>query len=93
MIGVCMFFILTGYFLIPSLEHCRNIIDDAKKRFVRLYPSYWACLVITFVVVILFPLEGRTFGLKDFIVNITMLQSYLGVENIDGAYWTLGVQI
>lgn len=93
MLGVCLFFILTGFFLVPSLEHSANIIQYAKKRFIRLYPSYWICLIITFCIILLFPLEGRNTGVKEFVINFTMLQSYLGVENVDGAYWTLGVQI
>ena len=93
MIGVCLFFILTGFFLVPSLEHSANIIQYAKKRFIRLYPSYWICLIIGFFVVLWHPLEGRNTGIKEFLINFTMLQSYLGVKNVDGAYWTLGVQI
>lgn len=85
--GVLVFFILSGYLTFKKYE---NI--DRKKflsgRFLRLYPVYWAALVITMLLVVLF-LPERAVPTKDFLINFTMLQGFVGAKNVDAAYWTL----
>lgn len=92
--GVCMFFIFTGMFLMPSLIKCDNFGLYLKKRALRLYPYYIPCVIITFVCMLIAPpLPGRETSLCDFIANLTMFQSYIGFRHVDGAYWTLAVQL
>lgn len=92
--GVCMFFIFTGMFLLPSMMRSRNYLVYLKKRALRLYPYYIPCVIITFLCMKFTPpLSGRETTLGDFIANLTMFQSYLGFKNVDGAYWTLSVQL
>ena len=31
--------------------------------------------------------------LKQFLFNLSMFQNYIGVENLDGVYWTLFVEM
>lgn len=88
-LGVELFFMLSGYFIYDSVTKSANIIDFCKKRLVRLYPTYWACLIITFCTVSLFGLPGREVSLNHFLVNFTMLQYGLGIPDVDGVYWSL----
>ncbi len=67
----------------------------------RLFPVYWFSLI--FVLALQF--YGRDSRLFDpdltikleqldiFFVNFSMLQSFVGVGDIDGAAWTLGVEL
>ena len=48
---------------------------------------------MTFEVVTRFGLPGREVSAKAALVNFTMMQHYFGVANVDGAYWSLVLQI
>ena len=89
--AVATFFIISGFFAVNHNDSNSGIcylINRAK----RLYPAYWVCLVLTFLVVNMFlPELSRSIGVL--LVNVTMLQGFIGIPNIDGAYWTLTVEI
>lgn len=92
--GVCIFFVLTGLFLIPSLISSPNLGTYYKKRIVRLYPSYIPCVIITWLLMLCAPpLGNRNVNFVAFLGNLTMFQRFLGLPDVDGAYWTLAVQI
>lgn len=92
--GVCVFFVLTGFFLIPSLTSSPNLGTYYKKRIVRLYPSYIPCVIITYLLMACAPpLGNRNVNFVSFLGNLTMFQRFLGLPNVDGAYWTLAVQL
>lgn len=44
--GVALFFVISGYLMMQSLEHCTSIGEYFKKRVIRIIPSYYAILVI-----------------------------------------------
>ncbi len=88
--GVDLFFMISGFVIFYSLEKNHNAVDFFVARFSRLYPAYWVAVSITSALVLL---NGGTIHLHDFLVNLTMLQGYFGVEDIDGAYWTLGIEL
>lgn len=85
--AVLTFFVMSGYFAVSGFEKL-----DAKeygvKRFLRLYPAYWASLMIVYPLTILY-LPSRSVGFKEFLLNFTMLQTLFGARDVDGAYWTL----
>lgn len=92
--GVCLFFILTGFFLIPSLVSSPSLSAYYKKRVVRLYPSYIPCVIITWLLMTFAPpLGSRNVSFISFLGNLTMFQNFIGLPNVDGAYWTLAVQL
>ena len=89
--AVATFFILSGFFAVSHNDNdsgIRYLIGRAK----RLYPAYWACLVLTFLVTTLFFSELSR-PISVFLINLTMLQGLIGIPNIDGAYRTLAVEI
>ncbi|MEJ8801153.1 acyltransferase family protein [Pontibacter sp. H249] len=85
-LGVHLFFIISGFVIFLTAKSVKNPSDFVIGRFSRLYPTYWICLFLTFAVLY----YGRgdvTF--KQLLYNLTMFQAFLGVENVDGAYWSL----
>ena len=88
-LGVDLFFMLSGFVIYMSLEDINNGYNFIVNRFSRLYPAYWASIGITFCLVSIFTLPGRQVSFYDAIFNLTMLQDWIGVESVDGAYWTL----
>ena len=91
--GVHLFFIFSGYLIFTSLLSSRNEIEFLTKRVLRLYPSYWVCLILSYVAITYFGLPGRQTSFVDFILNFSMLQYLLGVESVDGVYWSLFYQL
>lgn len=85
--AVLVFFLLSGYFAIRNIEQT-TLVKYMIKRFLKLFPVYWVAILITMPLVATF-LPSRSVSIKDMLLNFTMLQTILGAENVDGAYWTL----
>jgi len=100
--GVELFFMLSGFVIFMSLEHSKRIIDFAVSRLARLFPVYWLSILITSIVVHSFGLDARepsgelasrAVGLIPTLANFTMLEEYAGFAKVDGAYWTLTLEL
>ncbi|MFP3648673.1 acyltransferase family protein, partial [Paraburkholderia sp. SIMBA_054] len=70
-----------------------SVKEFFKRRALRLYPAYIVAVIITFVAVKVYDLKGRGVSLSDAIVNLTMLQGHLLIPHVDGAYWSLTVEL
>lgn len=91
--GVDVFFVISGFVIVNTLE--KNSANFLKKRFLRLYPVYWLSLILT-TVFFLDPIKYKFSDIefyKIFFMNVSMFQSFFGIENINGLYWTLGVEL
>jgi peptidoglycan/LPS O-acetylase OafA/YrhL len=91
--GVQLFFIVSGFVIFLTLDKTVNAIDFVVSRFSRLYPAYWVSVILTFVIVYTFSLPGREVDLQSALVNLTMIQKWLEVDNVDGVYWTLAIEL
>lgn len=91
--GVVLFFIISGFVITMTLERTRSGGDYVVARFARLYPAYWTAVLTTFAVVSLLGLPGWKRSASDLLLNMTMLQSFLGRPDVDGVYWTLAFEI
>ena len=85
--AVKVFFLLAGYFGIKGIEK-RKPIEYAVKRFTRIYPVFWVCIIISFISTTLL-LPARAVSVKDMLINFTGIPDLLHAEYVDGAYWTL----
>ncbi len=91
--GVQLFFIVSGFVIFMTLEKAAYLSDFIVSRLSRLYPAYWVAVILTFLVVRVFSLPGREIRIKYAVLNLTMIQSWLAVPNVDGVYWTLAVEL
>lgn len=90
--GVHLFFIISGFVILLSIQK-NSIFLFIKSRIVRLYPAYWVCAIITFLVILFF---GETYfnaSLFQLFGNLSMLNGFFGVPSIDGVYWSLHVEL
>ncbi len=90
--GVRLFFVISGFVIALSLRRS-TLRGFAVARFVRLFPTYWVCLVITLVVVTASGLPGQRRSLAELLANLTMLQPFAQITSLDGSYWTLAVEL
>lgn len=91
--GVDLFLMLSGFVILRSLDRTKRAGDFIVGRFARLYPAYWVAAAITFAVVTLCGLPGQEVSLREAALNSTMLQRYFAAKHIDGAYWSLEVEL
>jgi len=92
-LGVNLFFIVSGFVIFMTLERTRRPLDFVVSRFSRLYPSYWAAIVLTFTVTHIGGMVREQVTLPVALLNLTMLQEFLKVPSVDGAYWTLAIEL
>ncbi|WNI17398.1 acyltransferase family protein [Actinacidiphila sp. ITFR-21] len=89
-LGVQIFFVISG-FVISMSGWGRSVKDFAISRITRLYPAYWAALVI---ITVAFAIVGlKRVSDTDLLVNFTMLQMPAGAERVLGVCWTLWAEM
>lgn len=91
--GVELFFVISGFVIFFSLNSKKNIVDFFKARFIRLFPIFWFCVPITFFITTLYGPDERKVSLFDFLLNFSMMPKFLGIKFVDGAYWTLQIEL
>ena len=90
--AVNVFFLLSGFLTAYTMSDRLSPSIYLRKRALRLYPTYWTCLIVTSIIVYLY-FPSLSLSLKHILINLTMFQGFLGVPNVDGVYWTLKCEI
>jgi peptidoglycan/LPS O-acetylase OafA/YrhL len=89
--GVHLFFVISGFVILMSVWG-RSVPQFLASRVSRLYPAFWAAVLATAALRWAWPsFETRT--APEVLVNLTMVAEPLGVDPVDGVYWTLWVEI
>lgn len=99
-LGVLTFFLVSG-FVIPLSLGRSSIRRPSLRRFAvtraaRLYPAYWASLlltVLTWHLVAGSRPAAAPRGPAQWLVESTMLQSFVGVPQAQGQYWSLAFEL
>jgi peptidoglycan/LPS O-acetylase OafA/YrhL len=95
--GVDLFFVISGFVIFMSLQKISRGVDFVINRVSRLYPTYWASVTFTFVLLISYSIyngEGNLDNkLIEYLGNLTMFQFYLHIPDLDGPYWTLIIEM
>lgn len=94
--GVDLFFIISGFVILLSLEHVKNARQFIANRISRLYPTYWASVSVTFACMLAYAWytsDYSSISIVQYLANLTMFQYYLKIRNIDGPYWTMIIEM
>jgi peptidoglycan/LPS O-acetylase OafA/YrhL len=91
--GPHLFFMISGFVILMTLARTERAADFVVSRFSRLYPGYWVCIAVTLAVLWLFPNGEPMPTPKQVCVNLSMLQTWLRVPDLQTSYWTLGVEL
>ena len=94
-LGVPLFFIISGYVIFMTLEKTEKSTDFIVSRFSRLYPAYWASIIVTIITTTLLsaPFQQELYSFDQVLINFTMLQYFFKIQDIDGVYWSLAVEL
>jgi len=99
-LGVELFFVISGFVILMTLERCRNVGDFVCRRFARLWPPLVvAATLTTAVIYIIGPLDWRP-NRYDYLTSILLIDESItsrllhhSTKWVDGAYWSLAVEI
>jgi peptidoglycan/LPS O-acetylase OafA/YrhL len=94
--GVELFFLISGFVILMSASS-GSLKHFVVSRIVRLYPAFWVCCTLTFLILLFFGRNAPT--LVQYTSNMTMLsgfpfmQKIAPVTHMDGSYWSLVVEM
>lgn len=94
--GVDLFFIISGFVILLSLKQVKSSKQFFINRISRLYPTYWASVSFTFLLILIYAIFKNDFSNIDFLQylgNMTMFQFYLKIPDIDNPYWTMIIEM
>lgn len=89
LLGVELFFVISGFVILMTLERVRSLSQFAMGRACRLYPAYW--LSVAAAGLFLWA-TNQTPG-QTVLINATMLQAFLYAPNLISPYWTLAYEL
>lgn len=91
-LGVDFFFMVSGFVIMMSVEG-RTASQFAAARFVRLYPAFFVCMTTTAVFLALVQDHRFPISFVMWLGNLPIIGTLAGVRPVDGAYWTLAIEI
>ena len=76
--GLHLFFMISGFVIFMTLERTAHSLDFIVSRFSRLFPCYWAAVILTFLILKNFSLYLNLCPLldvefKNALINFSML--------------------
>ena len=92
--SVFVFFLISGYVISSSLNRVSDVRQFAIARFWRLYPLFFASVLLAYFVI----KSGMSpWWLKSnldlsAVMNLTTVQEFLGFPSLLGLYWSLGYE-
>lgn len=90
---VLLFFTISGFAIFFTLDRIATVADFVINRFARLYPAYIVAMLMTLGIEYLAQATQLLVGPFAILANLTMLQGFAFIPEVDGAYWTLTVEI
>ncbi len=95
-----LFSLISGFVILLVLEKTEKPFDFVMARFSRLYPCYFAAVILITSLLTIFPLKtdfplpGRGhIPWSMFFANLTLFQSWFRYADVDGVFWFLAPEI
>ena len=90
---VLLFFTISGFAVFFTLDRIGSVADFVVNRFARLYPAYLVAMLLTLAFEYLAHVYALLISPVAILANVTMLEGFDFLPEVDGAYWTLTVEI
>jgi peptidoglycan/LPS O-acetylase OafA/YrhL len=91
--GVELFFIISGFVILMTLERSESLVSFGISRFARLYPPYVACSALTLGVIVFAQFNPQHLRFADALAGLTMASSLFHRPEIDPSDWTLTYEV
>jgi peptidoglycan/LPS O-acetylase OafA/YrhL len=94
--GVVLFLAISGFIIPVSLERGGSNARFWLRRVFRLFPAYWASIVVAYLYLSLggsVPLGVKLDDTPNWLLNLTMLQRFFGRPDVWAVFWTLQLEL
>jgi peptidoglycan/LPS O-acetylase OafA/YrhL len=91
-LGVELFFMISGFVILMTAQGA-SARSFLVSRATRLYPTFFICCGLTFLVTTIFGNGAMRVSYRDFLWNTLFLWSKAGGKPVDPVYWTLLLEI
>lgn len=91
-VGINFFFVISGFVIYMSIGS-GSPLKFIASRIARLFPAYWVAVILTSLITIGVGSQTFSVGWAQFFANLTMLHTAMGYPSVDGAYWTLFLEL
>ncbi len=91
--GVEIFFGISGFVIFMTLSRTKTVGDFLVSRIARLFPAYWAGIIITSIALHILGAGYLYVPNWAIFADFTMLQGHVGLPQVDGVYWTLTIEL
>jgi peptidoglycan/LPS O-acetylase OafA/YrhL len=93
--GVELFFIISGFVILMTIERKTGLYEFVTSRIARLLPTFWMAAAISTTILYLRPMPPYLDApsIPMILANMTMAPSLVGYTGIDMPYWTLTYEI
>src|SRR5690606_20208838 len=78
-LGVHLFFAISGFVILMTLRNVKAPMDFVVARFSRLYPTYWAAMLLTALILFVFPLPRHELTIGQVAGNLLMFHGLFGI--------------
>jgi peptidoglycan/LPS O-acetylase OafA/YrhL len=101
-LGVLVFFIISGFLIAASIKGCPSLASFYAKRVSRIWPLFVLAALVTFTFLQFVPPPAVAYGPKPFfterrglldLIGTIFFLEDLGFEWVDGAYWSILVEL
>ena len=92
--GPYLFFIISGFVILMTVSRAKSALDFGVSRFSRIYPVYWAAVILSFTAMSLtntWPVSR--ISPQTAVINLTMFERFVHVQEVDVVYWTLQYEL
>ena len=88
-VGVAIFFTISAIYSMQGVEkeHNVNLVRYMFGKVLRLYPAYFASIIIIFAVTSIYKVPMLSISWKSFLANLFLIQRFCGIDAVDGAHW------
>lgn len=91
-LGVHLFFVISGFVILLSAQGATPR-EFVASRIARLYPALWVAATITAGAAWWLEDSRFSISLPHLLANLAMVPHWFGVPYVDGAYWSLAVEL
>jgi peptidoglycan/LPS O-acetylase OafA/YrhL len=91
-LGVHLFFIISGFVIFMSAQGA-TVREFFASRAGRLFPALWVAAPLTAGLAWLSQDDHFQVDLRTLLINLSLVPQYFHVEFVDGAYWSLAVEL
>lgn len=100
LLGVQLFFLISGFVIFMTLERCKSFGEFIKKRWLRLFPGMLIATVFIFGTAVYLPERpGGIPNPQDVIPGLTFIHPFFWqmvwpqIQELEGTFWTLYVEV